>query len=68
MDKSWMQKPRLSAEYRQRVYNFFEFASKKRVCEMLDCPCVKCVNSYVLSISEVFDHVMEYDFSSCYNH
>ena len=63
-----MHKPRLSTEYRQGVYNFMEFAERHaRTSGMLVCPCVKCVNSYVLGRDEVFDHVMVYGFSPGYD-
>lgn len=42
MDKSWINKPRLSEDYRLGVANFLDFAFGKSNAVMMKCPCNRC--------------------------
>ncbi|CAN6863831.1 unnamed protein product [Brassica oleracea] len=42
MDKSWINKPRLSQDYRLGVKNFLDFAFGKSNAPMVKCPCTRC--------------------------
>ncbi|RVW33938.1 hypothetical protein CK203_082982 [Vitis vinifera] len=45
IDKSWMQKSRVSSEYHKGVLEFLDFAfSNAPGKEMLPCPCIHCNN------------------------
>ncbi|KAL6314389.1 hypothetical protein AAG906_021447 [Vitis piasezkii] len=45
IDKSWMQKSRVSSEYHKGVLEFLDFAfSNAPGKEMLPCPCIRCNN------------------------
>ena len=45
IDKSWMQKSRISNEYDIRVSQFLDFAFNNAPRkEMLTCPCIRCNN------------------------
>ena len=58
MDKSWMNKSRISREYFNGVQEFVTFASKQATDDgMILCPCVKCVNSTFLDIEVVRLHI-----------
>jgi hypothetical protein len=58
MDKSWMNKSRISREYFNGVQEFVTYASKQATDDgMILCPCVKCVNSTFLDIEVVRLHL-----------
>ncbi|CAG7870363.1 unnamed protein product, partial [Brassica rapa] len=42
MDKSWINKSRLSQDYRLGVKNFLDFAFGKSNAPMVKCPCTRC--------------------------
>ena len=45
IDKSWMQKSKVSNEYEIGVSQFFDFAFNNAPGkEMLPCPCIRCNN------------------------
>ncbi|RVW76461.1 hypothetical protein CK203_056872 [Vitis vinifera] len=45
IDKSWMQKSRVSSEYYKGVLEFLDFAFSNALGkEMLPCPCIRCNN------------------------
>ncbi|XP_028102557.1 uncharacterized protein LOC114301795 [Camellia sinensis] len=68
MDKSWMKKSRLSRDYMQGIKEFLEFASHNVSNDRtISCPCMRCVNSYMLTLEVVHDHLVSYGISPGYN-
>ncbi|XP_028070416.1 uncharacterized protein LOC114272896 [Camellia sinensis] len=68
MDKSWMKKSRLSRDYMQGIKEFLEFASHNVSNDgTISCPCMRCVNSYMLTLEVVHDHLVSYGISPGYN-
>ncbi|XP_039138852.1 uncharacterized protein LOC120276193 [Dioscorea cayenensis subsp. rotundata] len=58
MDKSWMNKSRLSQEYVDGVDRFLDFAFNNSSSDnKIICPCVKCVNVRWQSREVAFDHL-----------
>ena len=67
MDKSWMKKPRHSKEYVQGINHFLKFASKVKTMDgMISCPCENCVNSTMLAVNTVRDHLVSFGFCNDY--
>ncbi|XP_058071152.1 uncharacterized protein LOC131220206 [Magnolia sinica] len=59
MDKSWMQKSRVSLEYVKGMKEFIEFAFNNAASEgKILCPCVKCTNLFWRAHKEVVDHLV----------
>ncbi|XP_058106342.1 uncharacterized protein LOC131249554 [Magnolia sinica] len=59
MDKSWMQKSRVSLEYVKGMKEFIEFAFNNAASEeKILCPCVKCANLFWRAHKEVVDHLV----------
>ncbi|KAF7152750.1 hypothetical protein RHSIM_Rhsim01G0178900 [Rhododendron simsii] len=68
MDKTWMSKSRSSRDYLQGVMDFLQFASLNASNEgTILCPCVQCVNSFMLSLNVVHDHLVSFGISQCYD-
>ncbi|XP_028074698.1 uncharacterized protein LOC114277071 [Camellia sinensis] len=68
MDKSWMKKSRLSRDYMQGIKEFLEFASHNVSNDgTISCPCMRCVNSYMLTLEVVHHHLVFYGISPGYN-
>ncbi|KAH7842947.1 hypothetical protein Vadar_010954 [Vaccinium darrowii] len=68
MDKSWMNKSRSSREYLQGVKDFLGYASTNASKDgTISCPCVRCVNSYILKIDVVHDHLVSFGISKGYD-
>ncbi|XP_050909588.1 uncharacterized protein LOC127123413 [Lathyrus oleraceus] len=59
MDRSWMQKNRLSEEYKKGVLEFLKFAETNlpESNGRFHCPCAKCVNIAPLEAHIVWEHL-----------
>ena len=60
MDKSWIDKPRTSSEYRTVVYEFLLFAFRDVTNNgKVLCPCVNCANCLMKkkNYKEVSEHL-----------
>ncbi|CAN6465762.1 unnamed protein product [Victoria cruziana] len=59
-DRSWMNKPRLSAEYFAGAKEFIKFASANNVAinRKIKCPCLKCNNCLLRALKTVFNHLI----------
>jgi len=62
MDRSWINKPRISDAYERWVEEFIQFAEHNVVSNnngvRIKCPCVNCLNGMILSISEIREHIL----------
>ena len=59
MDKSWINKPRSSGDYFERVQNFIKFAIEKGSMNgKIFCPCRKCVNNSSLDPQTIEEHLV----------
>ena len=60
IDKSWMQKSRVSNEYDIRVSQFLNFAFNNAPGkEMLSCPCIRCNNCVQQKQETMYDHLLD---------
>ncbi|RVW97993.1 hypothetical protein CK203_028978 [Vitis vinifera] len=60
IDKSWMQKSRVSSEYHKGVLEFLDFAfSNAPGKEMLPCPCIRCNNCLMQKREIMYDHLLD---------
>jgi len=66
MDKSWINKPRLSQDYRLGVKRFLDFAFTRSNANMMKCPCNRCLLTKSLSKDDIEGDLMCYGFLSSY--
>lgn len=66
MDKSWINKPRLSQDYRLGVKNFLEFAFGRSNAVMMKCPCNRCCLTKSKSREDIEGDLICYGFLSSY--
>ncbi|KAL1225670.1 Cell division cycle protein-like protein [Cardamine amara subsp. amara] len=66
MDKSWINKPRLSQEYRIGVKLFLDFAFGKSDAELVKCPCNRCSLAKFKSREDIEGDLMFSGFLSSY--
>ena len=68
MDSSWMQKNRLTDEYRNGVSEFLKFAETKLPNSngVFYCPCVKCGNQAPLKVKDTREHLDVYGIIQSY--
>ena len=60
IDKSWMQKSRISSEHDKGVLEFLDFAFKNALGkEMLPCPCIRCNNCLMQNRGIMYDHLLD---------
>ncbi|KAJ9697219.1 hypothetical protein PVL29_009136 [Vitis rotundifolia] len=60
IDKSWMQKSRVSSEYHKGVLEFLDFAfSNAPGKEMPPCPCIRCNNCLMQKREIMYDHLLD---------
>ncbi|KAJ9705791.1 hypothetical protein PVL29_003747 [Vitis rotundifolia] len=60
IDKSWMQKSRVSTKYHKRVLEFLGFAFNNAPRkEMLSCPCIRCNNCLMQKQEIMYDHLLD---------
>ncbi|RVW72347.1 hypothetical protein CK203_055429 [Vitis vinifera] len=60
IDKSWMQKSRVSSEYHKGVLEFLDFAfTNAPGKEMLPCPCIRCNNCVMQKREIMYDHLLD---------
>ncbi|KAJ9691278.1 hypothetical protein PVL29_013452 [Vitis rotundifolia] len=60
IDKSWMQKSRVSSEYHKGVLEFLNFAfSNEPGKEMLSCPCIRWNNCLMQKREIIYDHLLD---------
>ncbi|RVW72866.1 hypothetical protein CK203_057205 [Vitis vinifera] len=60
IDKSWIQKSRVSSEYYQGVLEFLDFAFSNALGkEMLPCPCIRCNNCLMQKREIMYDHLLD---------
>ena len=60
IDKSWMQKSRVSSEYHKGVLEFLDFAfSNAPGKEMFPCPCIRCNNCLMHKREIMYDHLLD---------
>ena len=58
MKKEWISVDRLSAEYRNGVYEFLQFSlDYAKNPNAISCPCLHCENLFKLSISKIKEHL-----------
>ncbi|XP_038679433.1 uncharacterized protein LOC119980710 [Tripterygium wilfordii] len=70
MDKSWINKHRLSVEYLNGINKFIEFAfqnSSDSAGRVL-CPCVNCMNAFWVDRQAIEDHLICNGFNPRYTH
>ncbi|KAL1209251.1 hypothetical protein V5N11_033111 [Cardamine amara subsp. amara] len=66
MDKSWINKPRLSQDYILGVENFLDFAFGKSKAHMMKCPCNRCSLVKTKSREDIEGDLMCFGFLSSY--
>ncbi|CAN6863159.1 unnamed protein product, partial [Brassica oleracea var. botrytis] len=66
MDKSWINKPRLSQDYKLGVKRFLDFAFTRSNANMMKCPCNHCLLTKSLSKDDIEGDLMCYGFLSSY--
>ena len=67
IDKSWMQKSRISNEYEIRVSQFLDFAFKNApVKEMFTCPYICCNNCLQQKRETMYDHLLDNEITRNY--
>jgi len=66
MDKSWINKPRLSQDYILGVKNFLDFAFCKSNVTVMKCPCYRCCLLKTKSREDIDGDLMCYGFLSSY--
>ncbi|KAJ9697398.1 hypothetical protein PVL29_009288 [Vitis rotundifolia] len=60
IDKSWMQKSRVSSEYHKGVLEFLDFTFSNALRkEMLSCPCTHCNNCVMQKREIMYDHLLD---------
>ena len=59
MDRSWLRKPRLSAEYRGGINFFLDYIKEKFPNrDMVVCPCSACCNARLRTLREIEEHLV----------
>lgn len=66
MDKSWINKPRLSQDYILGVKSFLDFAFGKSKAYMMKCPCNRCSLVKTKSREDIEGDLMWFGFLSSY--
>ena len=60
IDKSWMQKSRISSEYDKKILEFLDFAFSNALGkETLPCPCICCNNYLMQNQGIMYDHLLD---------
>ena len=60
IDKSWMQKSRVSSEYHKGVLEFLDFAfTNAPGKEILPCPCIHCNNCVMQKREIMYDYLLD---------
>ena len=66
MDKSWINKPRLSQDYRLGVKNFLDFAFGKSNAPMVKCPFTRCSLAKSKTREDIEGYLICHGFLSSY--
>ncbi|XP_072075117.1 uncharacterized protein [Arachis hypogaea] len=67
IDKSWISKSRVGAEYRDGLTRFLDFAFANASSDgMIRCPCPKCGFRLLQNREDAFDHLVINPFPSTY--